>query len=156
MDIRLVSLSPVRVAYLRRIGPYGPGVTRFWQQEFMPWLRAHGLEKSPCYGIGQDDPDITPPAKCRYDACVAVPQDFMARSPAGIARLPGGRYAVADCRANIALIGAAWTTLLREWLPSSGMQPDARTFFEHYPVDTFHDPQTGVLACQICLPVRPL
>lgn len=156
MDIKIVSLPPARVAYMRHIGPYGPSIGRFWQERFLPWRLAQGLEHSPCYGVGHDDPDITPAAKCRYDACVAVPDDFVAKSPVSIANLPGGRYAVAKIRGDGPAVGAAWRTLLREWLPSSGMQPDGRPFFEYYPVDAYYDPETGVMDCQICLPVRPL
>lgn len=156
MDIKILTLPPARVAYMRHIGPYGPSVGRFWQERFLPWRLAQGLENSPCYGVGHDDPDITPAAKCRYDACVAVPEDFVAKSPVSIANLPGGRYAVAYVRGDGPAVGAAWMTMLREWLPSSGMQPDGRPFFEYYPVDTYYDPQTGVMECQLCLPVRPL
>jgi len=53
-------------------------------------------------------------------------------------------------------ISVAWTELLRNWLPSSGMQADARPCFEYYPPNAKYDPRTGVLECQICLPVRPL
>ena len=156
MEVTIATLPPVRVAYMRHIGPYGANISRFWAETFMPWRSAQGLERAACYGIGLDDPHITPPAQCRYDACVQVPDDFVAKNPASIATLPGGRYALGAFRGTAAQIGEAWTHMLRDWLPASGMQGDARPFFEHYPVDTYHDPATGIFACQICLPVRPL
>lgn len=156
MQINIVTLPPVRVAYMRHIGPYGPRVSQFWQQAFMPWRLANGLEHAPCYGIGHDDPDITPADKCRYDACVAVPEDFVASAPASITHLPGGRYAVADFRGAAPAIHAAWASLLRDWLPSSGMQPDSKPFFEYYPAEAFRDADTDVLTCQLCLPVKPI
>ncbi|MFC4160480.1 AraC family transcriptional regulator [Chitinimonas lacunae] len=156
MDIKLVNFAPVRVAYLRRIGAYGPGVTAFWQQTVWPWIQAHGLENAARYGVGHDDPGITAPDKCRYDACVAVPDDFVATSPANIAVLPGGRYASAHFRGPAPLATQAWTELLRDWLPSSGMQPDGRPFFEYYPSDAYYDIATATIECQLCLPVRPL
>ena len=156
MNISIITLPPVRVAYMRHIGPYGPSVSQFWQERFLPWRRAHGLDHAPCYGIGYDDPDITPAEKCRYDACVAVPDDFVPRNPVSITHLPGGRYAVADFKGNGSAIHMAWTTFLRDWLPSSGMQPDEKPFFEYYPGDDSYDPQTGMLVCQLCVPVKPL
>lgn len=156
MDVKITTLPPVRVAYMRHIGPYGPSVSRFWSETFLPWRAAHGLEAAPCYGIGLDDPGITTPEKCRYDACVEVPADFVAKSPPSITTLPGGRYAVAQFRGTGPDISVAWTELLREWLPSSGMQPDGRPFFEFYANNACYDPKTGVFDCQLCLPVRPL
>ena len=47
-------------------------------------------------------------------------------------------------------------SLLRDWLPSSGLQLDSRPMFEHYPVDSRYDSKTGVLECKLCVPVMPL
>ncbi|MFC5582428.1 GyrI-like domain-containing protein [Rhodanobacter terrae] len=45
---------------------------------------------------------------------------------------------------------------LVEWLPSSGLQLDARPCFEHYPNDAKSDPQTGAFECATCIPVVSL
>jgi AraC family transcriptional regulator len=156
MDVTIATLPPTRVAYMRHIGSYGAPISRFWAEQFMPWRSAQGLDGAACFGIGRDDPHITPPEQCRYDACVQVPDDFVARSPVSVAQLPGGRYALGAFRGTGGQIGLAWSEMLREWLPASGMQGDARPFFEHYPVGSYYDPATGVFSCQICLPVRPL
>lgn len=156
MNVQMLQKPSVRVAFMRHIGPYGPSVTRFWQEQFLPWRRAHGLDHAPCYGIGHDDPGITPASKCRYDACVVVPDDFVPTSSASITNLPGGRYAVVDFKGQPAQVGALWMKLLRDWLPSSGMQPDYRPMFEYYPEHVFDSPESGLLECQLCLPVRPL
>lgn len=156
MDVTLTTLPPTRIAYLRHIGPYGPSVSRFWQEQFLPWRRAHQLEHGACYGIGHDAPYIGDPLRCRYDAGVEVPDTFIARGQAGIATLPGGRYAMAAYRGDGPGIARAWTELLRNWLPASGLQIDGRPCFEFYPADTDYDPATGTFACALCLPVRPL
>lgn len=156
MQVILATLPPTRVAYMRHIGPYGPSVPAFWQQQFLPWMRANQLEGRACYGIGHDDPGITAPANCRYDACVEIPDDFHPRGQAGVALLPGGRYALAAYRGDGPGIGRAWTEFLRDWLPGSGLQIDSRPLFEHYPVDAEYDPGTGIFTCQLCIPVKPL
>ena len=53
-------------------------------------------------------------------------------------------------------IVATWTAILRYCLPSSGMQLDARPFFEYYPQDARYDPQTGVFEADLCIPVTAL
>ena len=155
MDVTLTTLAPMRIAYLRHIGPYGTAVGQFWQKTVMPWIAANGLEGRPMVGIGRDDPMVTEPAKCRYDAGVEVPDDFVARGPAVVDTLPGGRYAVVPFQGTSADIELAYAGLLREWLPASGMQTDGRPFFEYYPVDAKYDAATGAFQCRLCLPVRP-
>lgn len=157
MQVTITQLPVVRVAYMRHIGPYGLLVNQFWSQTFVPWAHAQSLlPGASCYGIGQDDPHITPAAQCRYDACVAVPDGFVAKSPASITTLPGGRYAVAVFEGTVPQLALAWTELLRDWLPASGMQLDGRPVFEHMPPDTHYDPVTGVFRCELCIPVKPL
>jgi AraC family transcriptional regulator len=70
--------------------------------------------------------------------------------------LPGGRYASTAFKGTVTEIVAAWTRLLRDWLPSSGLKMDARLAFEFYPPGSSFDPATGVFDCQICIPVVPL
>jgi AraC family transcriptional regulator len=53
-------------------------------------------------------------------------------------------------------IGERWQALLRDWLPASGLQVDARPCYEYYPPGTTYDPQTGIFDCDICIPVEPL
>lgn len=154
MQVQLINLKPVRVAYQRHIGPYGPAITTFWQQRVTPWLQSHGLERQTCYGIGHDAPDVTPAAKCRYDACVALPDGV---TPSGnITTLPGGRYAVAEFAGPLSGIPDAWTWLLRDWLPGSGLQCDDRPCFEQFEPHSAFDAASGVFRCLLCIPVRPL
>jgi len=154
MKVTIETLLPARMAYLRHIGPYGQPVSQFWLQTMLPWLIANGLEQAPRYGVGLDDPCITAPDKCRYDAGVAIPDDFVARNPAGIQTLPGGRYAITDFEGSVDDIAATYTELLRDWLPASGLQADDRPFYEYYPADARYDAEKGTFQCRICLAVR--
>lgn len=156
MDITIIDMPAARVACHRHIGPYGPAIGTFWRGTVAPWMASHGLEGAQCYGVGHDDPCITPPEKCRYDACVEVAHGFQSGGQASIATLPGGRYAVARFEGPTSAIGEAWMTLLREWLPSSGMQCDERPCFERFPAASGLDPATGLFTCELCVPVRAL
>lgn len=156
MEVKIIDLPAARVAYLRYIGPYGPPLGEFWRKSVDPWIQAHGFEGNIRYGVGHDDPSITPPDKCRYDACVEVPQGFQPGGQASIFELPGGRYAVAQFRGPVTTIGEAWRTLCGEWLPSSGLQFDERPCFERYLPGSGADPETGVFSCELCIPVRAL
>lgn len=156
MDVKLIDRPQVTVAYMRYIGPYGPHVHTFWMQRFGPWMARHGLTGRAAYGISYDDPHITAPEQCRYDACVEVEPGFVADGGAQVGTIPGGRYAVLSYYGKPEQVGEAWTALLRIWLPDSGLQLDARPCFEHYPPNSAIDPATGHMHCEICIPVAPL
>ncbi|WEF32796.1 AraC family transcriptional regulator [Pseudoduganella chitinolytica] len=156
MEVVITDLPAVRVAYFRHIGPYGPGISVFWRTVVAPWMQSRGLEAPLCIGIGYDDPGMTPADNCRYDACVALPEDFTDTGSADIATLPGGRYARAAFTGQPAGIADAWTWLTRNWLPSSGLQCDDRPCLEIFRPDTAMDADTGAMRCDLCIPVRPL
>ncbi|MET3115961.1 AraC family transcriptional regulator [Undibacterium sp. GrIS 1.8] len=156
MDVKLVELPAAKIAYLRKIGPYGIAVSEFWRTSFYPWLLAQNLGPQPIYGIGLDDPSVTPADKCRYDAGVEVGADYVATGHAMLTTLPGGRYAVSKFVGTVDEISDVWITLFRGWLPSSGLQCDDRPCFEYYPVGSSFDEVTGVFDCELCIPVRPL
>jgi AraC family transcriptional regulator len=156
MHVMLIDRPPVTIAYLRHVGPYGDSVLAFWQHQFYPWVATNGLLHSARYGISHDDPHITAPEQCRYDAGVEVAPDQVVTAPALLATIPGGRYAVAPYKGTADDIAGAWRQVIGTWLPSSGLQMDARPCFEHYPPGASFDPATGVFDCEICIPVAPL
>jgi AraC family transcriptional regulator len=156
LDVKLLERPAARVAYLRHVGPYGTPVARFWQQQVAPWMATDGLMGQARYGISHDDPSITEPAQCRYDACVAVGEAYQPSGRALITTLAGGRYASMPFAGTEADIVVAWSRLLGQWLPSSRLQLDLRPCFEFYPATSCHDPTTGVFHCELCIPVAPL
>ena len=156
MRVKVVDFPSTRVAFLRNVGPLGTTVGKFWGETVFPWMAANGLSDRPRYGIGLDDPMTTAPEKLRYDACIEVPDGFVAQPPAGITVLPGGRYAVRSFKGTPATIGAAWMEVFRDWLPSSAMQMDSRPTIEYYPGGSSVDPKTGVFECELWVPVKPL
>lgn len=159
--VHLENLPSTDLAYLRHVGPYGTDIGHFWATEVADWLRANGLERHTRYGISHDDPGVVDAARCRYDACVEAPADLVLSGPAQRMRLPGGRYAMLDFEGDPSTIGDAWTALLRDWLPGSGLQMDNRPCFELYPAASASTIVTTAIsqarfACQICIPVAPL
>ena len=156
MNVQLKALEPVEVAYLRHVGPYGTQIGRFWIEQVAPWMQTNGLTGAGRYGISHDDPSVTDPKKCRYDACVAIPRDAVLTGNAQRATLPGGRYATIEFRGSLETIGEAWTSLLRDWLPSSGLQMDSRPCFEYYPPERAESQSLGSFSCEICIPVTKL
>jgi AraC family transcriptional regulator len=156
MNVVLIDREPVSVAYLRHTGAYGPGIGKFWWETVAPWMGTNGLLGRDRFGIGLDDPGVTRPERCRYDACVASPESEVLSGQPHRKVIPGGRYAALGFEGTGPEIPAAWKALLRDWLPKSGLQPDNRPSFEYYPSNGSYDASTGRFTCQICVPVAPL
>jgi len=156
MIVEVIERKPTQIAYLRHVGPYGEPIGAFWQTRVYPWMVTHGLVGQPRYGISHDDPNVTAPEQCRYDAGCEIPAHLLVGADAHRTTIPGGKYAALNFKGVVAEFEPAWEALLRDWLPSSGLQLDNRPMFEYYPIDSSYDPSTGVLECKLCVPVMPL
>jgi AraC family transcriptional regulator len=156
MNVKIVDRQPTLVAYRRYVGPVGAPLLAFWKDEVYPWMVTHGLVGQPRYGISHDDPSITAPEKFRYDACVELPPGFTLADGTPTTTIPGGKYASLHFEGKVEEMEEAWSSLLRDWLPASVMQLDARPLFEHYPAGSRYDAETGRFDCELCIPVAPM
>jgi AraC family transcriptional regulator len=158
MNVDIQTLAATRVAYMRCVGPYGTSAIPQTWQRFAVWCEQQGFTqpRRPMYGVAQDNPEITSPEKCRYDACVLVDASFEPAGEIGVQTLAGGRYACVPFAGTPADIHAAWSRLYGQWLPDSGYQADDRPCIELYDVDFVMDEKTGAFNCRLCMPVRPL
>jgi AraC family transcriptional regulator len=157
MKVEIVEREPTPIAYLRHVGPYGEPIGVFWQAQVYPWMVTNGLIGQPRYGISHDDPAVTAQEQCRYDAGCANYRTTRWSAEMRI-ELPSREVNTrrSASRGVVADFEPAWDRLLRDWLPSSGLQLDNRPMFEYYPTDSTYDPATGVLECKLCVPVMPL
>ncbi len=138
MTVKIQHLDPIRVAFMRHVGPYSK-VGATWDK-FLPSLGKEGLISgdSLLIGICHDDPEVTPPDKIRYDACLSVDQDFMPEGDIGVQIIPGGDYAITTHFGPYNKLGKTYTRLLGQWLPRSGRELRSSPCFEVY----LNDPQS--------------
>ncbi len=162
MNVDVRTLPRYHVAYVRRLG-YSKGVFQEHLnaafQQACRWVEARGLFRPDTLiiGVPHDNPDITPNARCRYDACVTVPADVTrGTGEVDVQDLPGGKYAVQRIEVeDPAEIGRTVDAMYGEWLPGSGYQADDRP-----PLEIYHDsgeprPKTRIVL-DFCIPVKPL
>jgi AraC family transcriptional regulator len=149
--VRVEHMAPARVAYTRRVGVYGEASAQQWAQ-LAGWMRGHGLARLTRFGMGLDDPGLTPRERCRYDVCVALPGHFDPPPRTPIKTIPGGPHAVLTYAGPPEGSGRAWLWLLQEWLPRSAQQLAPRAAFERYP-PTWPDPDSQAQDCELCLPL---
>jgi AraC family transcriptional regulator len=83
-------------------------------------------------GVCHDDPEVTPPEKLPYDACVTVDSDFVAQDDVGVQTIGGGEYAVTTHVGPYNLLGQTYAQLLGQWLPRSGRELRSEPSLEFY------------------------
>jgi AraC family transcriptional regulator len=159
LDVQVRRLAPATLAYIRHIGPY-KGDTALFRKLFtqlFAWAEARGLmgPEARYLSLFQDNPNLTPAAKQRLEVALVVPAGTAPSGDVGIQKLEGGLFATARVRVKIDDYAAQWDSLVADWLPGSGYQPDHRPAMEFYLNNPDTDPE-GRYHIEICLPVRPL
>ena len=158
-EVTVKTLPSYHVAYVRTFG-YNYEIERAWVR-LSKWMEARELFTDDTTGIGvsYDDPDVIPVERCRYDACLTVPEGTAGNGEIGIINLPSGRYAQYHMESNYENLDAdihrAYEILYEKWLPSSGFQPGSGPCYNMEPncKRTLYDKH---FALDICMPVKPL
>ena len=93
MDVTICRRDPMRVAFIRHVGPYDQ-CGKAWER-LCEWAGPNGLmgPGAEMLGVCYDDPDVTPPERIRYDACITVQPGVAAEGDVGVQTLAGGTYA---------------------------------------------------------------
>ncbi len=149
MRISIETIPACVVACVRRTGPYGAGNVRA-MEELKAWAGARQLlnDDAVILGIARDDPAVTAPENCRYDACLVVPDDFAAYGETCRGAAAGGRYAVFTVQHTAQAVQKAWREIFPE-LKRRGLQADlARPIIERYAAGMVQNH-----LCEICVPV---
>lgn len=142
MDVRLETLEPKPIAFLRNVGPY-TGVGEKFQQLYA-WAGPKGLlgPQSEVLGVYYDNPEVTPAEKLRADAAVTVAQGTEPEGDIQIGEIAGGDCAIATHKGSYDGLAESYRWLYGVWLPQSGRVPADAPCFERYlnnPGDTAPD-----------------
>ena len=153
MDATIKPMSPLRVAFMRHVGPYAT-VGETWDK-FLPVLGKDGRLDGDCMilGICHDDPEVTPPEKIRYDTCVTVDETFVADGDIGVQIIPGGDYAMTTHFGPYDKLGETYARLFGQWLPRSGCELRSGPCFEVYLNDP-HSTDPEDLLTDIYVPLK--
>jgi AraC family transcriptional regulator len=158
-SVRIETIEPMPVAYVRHIGPYAGDSALFGRLfgRLSQWVGARGLfgPGTKLLTIYHDNPEVTEPEKLRISVCATVPPGTSPEGDVGVMTIEGGKYAVASFELSPSEFGAAWQWFMATWFPSSGFQPDDRMCFELSLNDPRQHPQ-GKFLVEYWEPVRPL
>jgi AraC family transcriptional regulator len=152
--VRVETLPPRRVAFLRHVGPFSQVGSTF--QRLFAWAGQRALlgPAAQALGICHDDPDVTSADKLRYDCCVTVADSVTGEGDVGVQTLAGGEYVVVTHRGPYEKLPETWRWLYGTWLPTSGREPADGPPFEVYrnsPADTAPE----ALLTDVCVPLAP-
>lgn len=131
MEIHLVDQEPLRLVAMPHQGAYtniGQTFVRLHE-----WLEQHGLEDAPKIAIYYDDPNNTPEAELRSEACAVLrPDDKVSGVEVKESTIPGGRYAMASFVGPYSALAGAWYRFYTEAIPKAGLSTKADLCFERY------------------------
>lgn len=156
MDVRITTLTPMKVVFLRHVGPYeDEALGRTWDRLlFSAGQRGLLGPRTKLLGIDHDNPHVTPPDKLRYDACIATDKAVEPEGEVGTQEIPGGEYAVVTHKGPYESLPETCARLYGEWLPQSGREPAEATGFQHYRT-TPRETAPQDLVTDIYVPLRP-
>jgi len=99
-------------------------------------------------GIPQDNPAITPPENCRYDACIVLSEDQPLHDSVNVSEFSGGEYAVCIVDHTTEDVQRAWAELFPA-LQRSGYQMDDKPIVERYTGEMIQNDR-----CELCVPIK--
>ncbi len=121
MKVITTKIKPMQVAYLRHVGPY-ENVRQTWIQLMSALSADQQIRKrSKFIGIGHDNPEVTPAAELRYDACITVDEEYEPKQPVDLQTIVGGDYAVVE-NCPVEKIKDAFGHLYGKWLARSSRE----------------------------------
>ena len=153
LDVRLVTLAPMRVASFYGFGPSPEFVA--WEKP-MAWSRPKGMLTGPArariFGFNNPNPSAGSPNYgyefwIEVDPEVTVNADDVAEVK--IVAFAGGRYAVTRCQ-GIDAIPVTWQALV-QWLADSSHQPGSHQWLEEHRVPFDELPEEWVF--DLCAPI---
>lgn len=151
MDTRTETMHPCSIAYIRRTGAYGTECKTVMEQ-LKSWARkTNNLNNdSIVLGIALDNPEVTLPESCRYDACLVVSNTFHTDDNGILTRkLGGGKYCVFTVAHTTESIQQAWSTIFTD-ISTLGYTIDfSRPIIERYAMKMIRKH-----LCEICVPIR--
>jgi AraC family transcriptional regulator len=100
IEPKIIELEPIEVLYIKKIGDYTKVAGEAWES-IMSFAYPQKIKfkknlmgkDAQMFGIGHDDPSITPKNELRYDACISYDdKSVKPRGEIGVKTIEGGRY----------------------------------------------------------------
>ena len=144
----------MEVSYLT--SPQGYNFQAIWETwaKLRRRVEAAGQDWGACghFSLSHDHPGLTPPERCRYDACVCLPENAAVNLGLPKAVIPAGVFVTFPVEGPDHSILSQYLEFYTVWMPQSGYEPDNFPVIEHYPLAT--DP--GYVVAELWVKILPL
>ena len=150
MDFIVEKMPAYRIVYIRKVGAYGINNVQV-MEELKQWAKVNNLfdDESIIFGIAQDNPEITEPINCRYDACIVISNDYsVSKGYVREGNIIGGKYAVFKINHTGEAVKKAWVDIFPELLRKGYQFDGARPIVERYTTQMVNNHH-----CEICVPI---
>ncbi len=153
MKAEVREIPEFTVAYVRKIGPYAKETCEPAFGELMQWAAPRNyVGPRKVLAIYWDNPDVTLPEKCRFDACIIVPEGTVPEGQIYIQAISGGPYAVCHFEKKPEDIENAWEDAFK-WLCDSGFECKDKPCYELYHNNAAEHPERKWIF-DICIPLK--
>ena len=152
MDMKIEEIPQYRIAYIRKIGAYG-AANMETMEKLKSWAKFNGLfsdEKATLLAIAHDNPSITAPENCRYDACIVLSNDYQIESndPVVEGKIFGGKYVVFKIKHTVEEIQKIWYEAIPYLLNQGYRIDETKPIFERYVLEMLNNHY-----CEFCVPI---
>jgi len=152
MNIKIETISPSPLAFIRRYGPYSAENVET-MEKLKSWASANNLmnENAVILGIVHDSIAKTNPENCRYDACIILEKDapLENRNEIKMGMLAGGAYAIFTIEHTPKAMGIAWTEIFPALIKEGYTFDQERPILERYAAKLVANHN-----CEICVPIQ--
>lgn len=121
-EMAIRPMAELHLAFFRSYQGYTPeGIRTAWVRMFQ-WAQGRNLLtlNTRLIAISYDDPEITRMSRCRYYACITVPDEMKHDNRAGIMDIPEHMGAICRLECDADEILPSYRAVYRDWLPESG------------------------------------
>ena len=139
--MKIETFQGITIAYMRRIGAYGPE-NRQLMEKLKAFLAQHDLLKSTILGIPLDDPTITPAEQLRYDVGLIVPAN--ATIPLPTRNIDDGTYAVFEVQHTQQGVSSFWQNIGQLTLSIDNTKPI---------IERYSSQKIAEHLCEFCIPI---
>ncbi len=149
------TIRPLPVIFIRHLGPY-TDVDPALFDRLIAWAQDKGLYTGDniLLGIGHDGPNITPPEKLRFDACLQVKGPVKPDGEIGSQTTPGGTFAVTSYTGPFGPpLERAYEQIFGQIVQLKGYSLIGLPIIEIYRT-TVIDPDYSLNHVDICVPVE--
>lgn len=155
MKVEIKSLPGYHLAYYPQLDGYDEAKIGAAWDKLCQWGQSQNLlnKETVFIGISFDNPKITPADKCRYYACITVPEGTTPPKGFGIYDIPPVKCASARYIGKGKDMEQAWNQLYAGWLVNSNFEPVDIPCFDIY----YETPETnkeGNFVMDLCVPVK--